>query len=294
MPGTFFNKSYPFTENVRKIITGNLVIGLFVAFFLVVFQPFEINLWQTNFKLLKLAGFGIVSFVVPTFISTVTYLFFSPRTREERWTIGKEIISIIIVLSGIAVGNLLYGNWLGIMPFSFEGYLTVLFFTCVIGIFPVTLHVMRKHNRYLRENLEKTRAINEEIATHKMNSPEKETTLPHPPEIILTAENGKDVYKLDPDSLLYIESSDNYSSVYYCLNNEQKKLLIRSSLKRIESQMNDQRIVRCHRTFIVNLTKITNVQGNAAGYKLSLLGCETLIPVSRSYIPVINRIIKQT
>jgi hypothetical protein len=292
MAPAFFKKPYPFTESIEKAIRGNLLIGLFIAVFLIVFQPFEINLWITPNKFLKLAGFGIISFLVPTIIAFITRKIINPITREERWTIGKEITSISIVLCCIAAANLLYGHFLGIMPFNSSGFFTILFFTLILGVFPVSLHVMQKHNRLMIVNLEKAQAINSEIDQKREANEALPVSVPPVQKINLTAENEKDVLCLDAGCILFIESADNYSSVYFLENNEVKKKLIRSSLKRIEAQINDKGIARCHRAFIVNLSKITSVLGNAAGYKLSLSGTETVIPVSRTYISIINELNK--
>ena len=41
-------------------------------------------------------------------------------------------------------------------------------------------------------------------------------------------------------------------------------------------------LFRCHRAFIINLDKVTHVEGNAQGYKLRIQDYEELIPVSRN------------
>jgi DNA-binding LytR/AlgR family response regulator len=42
-------------------------------------------------------------------------------------------------------------------------------------------------------------------------------------------------------------------------------------------------IFRCHKSYIINKNKISSITGNAAGYKLILLGYNTPIPVSRKW-----------
>jgi DNA-binding LytR/AlgR family response regulator len=113
------------------------------------------------------------------------------------------------------------------------------------------------------------------------------------PEIILIAENEKDKFKLKINQLLYIESADNYSNVvYFGEAGQRKKELIRSSLKRLEGQLNNENIIRCHRTFIVNLINVKIVGGNAAGYKLYFDTSDETIPVSRNYIPIVGEKLK--
>ena len=103
------------------------------------------------------------------------------------------------------------------------------------------------------------------------------------PKLVFIAENEKDKTELFPDQLLYIESADNYSNIVFTEEAKVKKQLIRSSLKRMESQIKDENILRCHRTFIVNLKNVKNIEGNAAGYKLSFDQDGYFVPVSRSF-----------
>ena len=62
------------------------------------------------------------------------------------------------------------------------------------------------------------------------------------------------------------------------------KLLLRSSLSRLEAQIIDRsNIVRCHRSYVVNLDRVERVTGNAQGYKLHLFGGQFQVPVARRY-----------
>ena len=79
----------------------------------------------------------------------------------------------------------------------------------------------------------------------------------------MVAENEKDSIELFAESLFYIESSDNYSTIFYEKAGKLQKELLRSSLTRLESQISSESIVRCHRSFIVNLDKVEKVTGNA-------------------------------
>jgi DNA-binding LytR/AlgR family response regulator len=83
--------------------------------------------------------------------------------------------------------------------------------------------------------------------------------------------------------LLFIESSDNYCTVVYLENGQLVKPLLRSSLSRLESQIDMPHIVRCHRSYVVNLDRVERVTGNAQGYKLHLMGGQLQVPVARRY-----------
>ena len=54
------------------------------------------------------------------------------------------------------------------------------------------------------------------------------------------------------------------------------------NLKNVDTQLVNIFIVRCHRSFIVNINSITHVSVNTNGYKLSSRDTEITVPVSRS------------
>jgi hypothetical protein len=296
---SFLNKSYPHTTNLKRGLFNNFLIGCFIGLFLIIFQPFEINAWVTEHKVLKLIGFGIVSFIIPTLVGIFMLIFIPEKVLEDQWKVWKEILMIIVVLALIAFGNMVYLVILGITSISLNGYIDMLITTCLLGVFPVTGSVVVKYNRLLKINLAQAALVNQalhkHLAVHNYKKPLEQpnriitdTSLSNNDNrisnnILLVAENEKDKLELKPEQLLYIESADNYSDVIYLDGKERKKQLIRSSLKRMESQINSADIVRCHRTFIVNLSKVKSIEGNAAGYRLYLYDTADIIPVSRNY-----------
>ncbi|PLX05865.1 MAG: hypothetical protein C0596_15295 [Marinilabiliales bacterium] len=103
-------------------------------------------------------------------------------------------------------------------------------------------------------------------------------------QIDLFAENEKDYFEIKLNELLFIEANDNYSGIYIAHDNQIKKLLLRSSLKRMEDQLKDfDFITRCHKSYIVNIHNIKKISGNAQGYKLHFEDTDIEIPVSRSF-----------
>jgi DNA-binding LytR/AlgR family response regulator len=170
---------------------------------------------------------------------------------------------------------------------SFLGMLLALI---VIGVFPATFGVMLNYIVQLKK-------YNQPIIVHHHHTPEitlaeqvSENKVQNSAFLKLIAENEKDSIELSPDSLYFIESSDNYSTVYFEKQGKLQKELLRSSLTRLESQISSENIVRCHRSFIVNLDKVEKVTGNAQGYKLHLKAPELLVPVARKYSEIVERL----
>ena len=93
---------------------------------------------------------------------------------------------------------------------------------------------------------------------------------------------------------MYLESVDNYVSVFYRDSDQVKKQLLRTNLKKLESQFLDsEEIMRCHRSYIVNLKNIKTVDGNSRGLQLHFNNLEDSIPVSRKYVKNILKILDE-
>ncbi len=87
------------------------------------------------------------------------------------------------------------------------------------------------------------------------------------------------------ENLLYLESSENYVEIRYLKERKIAVYLLRSSLKRLEDTLAEYNLVRCHRSFIVNLKKVHHLSKAGGGsYKMYLDSPEEIsIPVSKTY-----------
>lgn len=283
------NQPYPSSEKSpgHRLRTAAL-IGLFVGLFLVTFQPFGLSIWQTPHKALKIAGFGLITFVVTAFYFAILPRLFPNQFADKHWTVGREIILITGNILLIAIGNWLYLNWLtdggqngGL------GWLGMILGTFLIGVFPVTGVVLFNYIRQLKKYSQGAAGLPVHLlpptGTLGASSSPGPATDPSDATLTLIAENEKDTLTVESTNLLFIESSDNYCTVVYFRNGQPVKPLLRSSLSRLEGQINAPHIVRCHRSYVVNLDRIERVTGNAQGYKLHLLGGQFQVPVARKY-----------
>ena len=87
------------------------------------------------------------------------------------------------------------------------------------------------------------------------------------------------------ENLLYIESADNYATIYYINKSSKSHYMIRNSLKCMEENLAmDTPLVRCHRSYIVNLDKVKILKKEKNGIMLELDAESTPdIPVSKTY-----------
>lgn len=98
---------------------------------------------------------------------------------------------------------------------------------------------------------------------------------------------------VNPQDILYVESMRNYLNVVYFDNSELRLKRLRSTLKDLEKMLTPYPyIFRIHRAFLVNIRFITQVSGNAAGYKVELFSTNKILPVSKSYVSMFKEKIK--
>ncbi|MBQ7191716.1 MAG: LytTR family transcriptional regulator [Paludibacteraceae bacterium] len=89
---------------------------------------------------------------------------------------------------------------------------------------------------------------------------------------------------VDAANLYYLESADNYVMIHYMHLGKMEKMMIRNTLKNIEWRFRGKGLVRCHRSYLVN---IRNVQlfRRSEGEILLDFGNEKIqpIPAGKSY-----------
>ncbi len=86
----------------------------------------------------------------------------------------------------------------------------------------------------------------------------KNLTEPNDHFFIKKDSNGKKIVKIKYDDIIFIEASQNYITI----NMEQCKHLAYLTMKEIEKNLPADKFIRVHKSYIVNINKITAVDGN--------------------------------
>jgi len=104
--------------------------------------------------------------------------------------------------------------------------------------------------------------------------------------ITLFDNSGALKLSLNPSSLYYIESDDNYIKVWYTdSRGTLQKYMLRCRLKTVEDSFKDSGLVRCNRKYIVNLEKVSMLRKENDGYILDLCNEEIPpIPITKTYL----------
>lgn len=276
----FLTKPYPsiIEDGYKKSTIINLAVALVVFFILYVFKPtlfFEDTVRYTLLDSLMFAG---ITLFVSIFFTNILPRIFTTFFNPQKWTVGKEIFFLIGILFFISLANFAIGRrvFYPNAPFEWLTFFEVVLATYIIGIIPII--VVFTFYLYFNQNKLKLKAqaINSSIVTKSI------ATNSQP--LSLRGEGKYESLECNEDDLLFIESTGNYCDIYY-IQNGVKKITFRISLAKIHQQLPSQRIIKTHRSFLINLSHISNVEGNAQGYQIALNHFDDrTIPVSRSNI----------
>jgi len=280
-----FNKPYPTSTNAVKQRWAVFLIALFVCLFLFIFKPFGLHQLSPYYRFLICLGYGGCTAVA----MTLNFLGFNRAANhyqlEENWTVGKHILWNGWMLLTIAILNLIYSNIVGISNFTALNILSSLAQVVLVGLFPITCIILIDHTRLYRKNMRKVQELREQLKKQSQNSSER---------IVLQSSNSDDRLQLNPNELLYITSADNYINVVYRVHASTKQKLLRGTLTHVADTISHSHIVRCHRSYIVNLRKVIDISGNARGYNIVLRNTDTNIPVSQTYRDQFDQRLGQT
>ena len=222
-----------------------------------------------------IAGISII-----LYIKILKYISWFREIKD--WTLIRELLSIFFVLTGTCIIVYVAGfaieapeNRLNLRTFlnSFKNVFSV-------GIIPFAFFTAANY-QYL---FSKGNKQGEPVADIAASGSQIAEDL-----VQISSQLKKEELKFYPSQFLYAESDGNYVVFYLIKDNLVKKQIIRNSISRIEKQLSAiPYFLRTHRSFIVNLKKVTGRQGNILGYQLKIGGTESKVPVSRERIRIFD------
>lgn len=279
---------FPLLDDQRRIWRMALVGFLFVTFFLFFFQPFGVKTepGQSALWFRVCLEYGSVTFVTLLAWGWMTrqlpHIF-----REEKWNVGWEILANLLVVTLIALANLLYTHFRYAMPLNWRTVWNWQLVTWGVGIFPTMYGVFRKQLWLMQRYKSEAVSLSEKIDQQHIRSGNEEA--PAPPQVVLQGDNQGEMLQLPTAQIYYLAAADNYVQVFYFENGQLKSRMLRTTLKKMEDALSDYpQFFRCHRTYLVNLDKVQQVSGNAQGYRLQLADLSETVPVSRNLNAVIQ------
>ncbi len=108
--------------------------------------------------------------------------------------------------------------------------------------------------------------------------------------VITLADNeGVMKFSVRMKNIYYIEADDNYIKVWYDDHTGNvKQYMLRCRLKTVEESFAESDLVRCHRKYIINISRIQVLSKEKDGYQIDL-GVDSIgaVPVSKTYEPMV-------
>lgn len=266
-------QAYPIS-GIYKRLQISFFVSLFIFLFLFTLEPFDLNLFNANYKTLKIAGYGIVSllgliifYVLPPQILVTTF-------DDTRWNLSKELMWLLFNVLIIGLLSSLYEAAICARPPSFNALIETTGKSLIIGILPITVITLLNQNIHLHKNLQKAKSANFNLKNISQNKLNKHglTTI---------QSDISETLSFSADDFILAQAEDNYTTFFLEQDGKIKSILLRITLKNTELQLQFPFIQRCHRSYLVNLLKIDSITGNANGYKLLLTNFSKEIPVSR-------------
>lgn len=262
----------PFTllDTAQARLKLVIFCGAFGCLFLSIFQPFNINQWFTNvraplfviFTFFSAAGMAALA-LTQIALRSIFKIDETTRVVFLSWLLVEFFfISVAVHAVDVTLLNLSF--------FDLSEYLNNLKHTLLILVLPYFLGLLLLF-------LQQQRQVVEEL-TLKVN---RSTTTDN---VTLTDENNKIVMNLPLRSISYFKSEDNYTLLYYYgADNQFKKELIRTNLKKLEQDLNLPSLIRIHRSYMINSMNLRSAIRTSRGYQVKMDEGDQFIPVSASY-----------
>lgn len=269
--------------NVARLV---IFTAVFAMFFLNLYQPFNSGTWAGRFGLED--GDSIVYFLYSSLVIlaglsvigvTRTILHFYSRKHKVS-VIGYvgiillEIVLMAMIFASFKVFVLERFNKINVLFRLLVDWADAVKKTSMVLLIPYTIMWLYFALR------EKTLQVNILRAKHR----QRNKMMPRNEMICFYDEKGDLRLSIDKNSLYYIESADNYVKIYYKVKGKLQHFMLRNSMKSIDEHIGDRLMMRCHRSYMVNLDKVKVLRKSEDGLILDL-DHEQIpdIPVSKTY-----------
>ncbi|TLF45293.1 LytR/AlgR family response regulator transcription factor [Maribacter aurantiacus] len=258
------NKQLYFSSKLKSQIGIAIILGFILALVMVLLKPFDTNGFDHSHKNLILSGFGLLFSIFYLISSRLENLWY--KKKNKNWTLKYEIFAfvflVILLFVPVHFYNQIFLNNILNREFHIYEYVGHGIWFLYQSMIPIMIIILPFYI-YLRNRFGEL--ISEEdldrIEFSGINKGEKEL--------------------IRRDEILYVQASENYVDIFYNKENDVCHLTFRNTLKAIKNQAPFLR--RCHRSYLVNLSKIKRIQGNSQNAELVFHNSELRIPLSYTY-----------
>ena len=277
MTNIYKNQEIPKFLLDKRYLFGSVVFIMTFSFlFMAIYTPFSNTAW---FGLSNEMDFGmtVAFYIVAVAIMFISKMVMNFMQNKITFTYTKYIAWIVVEILVISIFythfTLLY------TPMQEVDEITILMkaLGCIILIMAIPYTMLTLYAAY--------RAKTEELEMLQYEfSLQNEPQVAYPSLVNLYDYNGALKLTINSDSLYYMESQDNYVKIHYENQGKLMSYMLRCRTKAVEEALAETSMVRCHRSYMVNVMKINHIRkGGKARYIVLSSDIIKPIPVSKSY-----------
>lgn len=238
---------YKLNPSIKHHIIIGILLSVWIFLFAFIIRPFDDGTLNFKVWLLMSTGFSLSAFLAYIILALIQKRIYQ---KALKWNLGFEIISLLFfTVLYLLFTYLYYRSSIINGGYTFYEFFSIIFIKVTLIIIPVVVLA----RRYIIKLI-----------------PLKEDF------IIIKGENKLDVLKVKKQDLVCVSNSQNYVEIFYIDNEKLKTKLIRSSLKKINSDF--AFLTRVHRSHLVNLSHFKSWKNQNT---ISLTQIE--IPISKNY-----------
>ena len=269
------NKLAEYLYNKKNNVRIIIFTALFALLFINLFQPFGSRNWYPNISDTKYFVFSSIIILTGMLVVVISRVILVSSAKKNALLYWHYSIWILCEIFAMAIFYTLFSILIpkdGIEREIREVFEQSLYNTALVLLLPYSiswLYLSWKEKSQLLENIEQENIQNKASKTL----------------IAFPDEKGDLKISVMLENLLYIESADNYATIYYINKSSKSHYMIRNSLKWMEENLaKETPLVRCHGSYIVNLDKVKILKKEKNGIMLELDAESTPdIPVSKTY-----------
>lgn len=264
----WLNKIIAYNKSFKKTLLIGIILGASLPIIILFLAPFDSDQYDASYKTLRISGYGLVIFLGVLLLHFIENWWY---TRQNyRWTIATEVVFILpgflVLVSACCIYNFYIINELEGFSWS---YYTSFMKNFGLPFAPLLLPLWM----YLRSN------FGDISLTPYLAEPVKK--------VEIFGQNKSEKLGLEEASFVYAQAQQNYVTIFFLKDNSLQSEVLRSTLYKIHQQL--PKAWQVHRSYLVNIDKVTAVKGNARKRELELGAFDKTIPISQKYYTALKK-----
>ena len=274
-----FKKVPKYLLEKRNQIIMVLFVSIFAVVFINIYKPFGSDKWVgvngiTDTLYLGWSVVLVFSGMLVVAVSRIIMYRHSQNTENNITVLKYSLwvfVELLLLSAAFTILALIVGSRLNLSGYDpLEIYKNAMQNTVFIIGIPYFICIL--FYSYQERSAKLKELMNENIGFKSSN--------------LISIRDSRGVLQLSvaKENFLYIESADNYICIWYQKNEMLKKQLMRITMKDISEQLSDTNIVRCHRSYMINLdlVKVMRREKENLFLELGVPGVKE-IPISKTY-----------